>query len=76
MRMDRHCFPWWNGSFDKKEMLRHAVEIVQQSDGMERTKELAQVHAELAMEAALDLGDSVHRDALVHLAYKVVDRTR
>jgi hypothetical protein len=43
---------------------------------MERTKELAQVHAELAMDAALQLGDSVHRDALVHLAYKVVDRTR
>ena len=53
-----------------------ALELVETSDGMTRTKELAQVHAELAMEAALELGDSVHRDALVHLAYKVVDRTR
>jgi len=53
-----------------------ALEIVQESDGMVRTKELAQVHAELAMESALELEESFHRDALVHLAYKVVDRTR
>ena len=56
--------------------VEQTCEIVKQSNGMERTKELAQVHAELAMDAALQLGDSVHRDALVHLAYKVVDRTR
>jgi geranylgeranyl pyrophosphate synthase len=56
--------------------VENTLEIVNKSNGMERTKELAQVHAELAMEAALELGDSVHRDALVHLAYKVVDRTR
>ena len=56
--------------------VEHAVELVEKSDGMARTKELAQVHAELAMEAVLSLGNSVHRDALVHLAYKVVDRTR
>jgi solanesyl diphosphate synthase len=56
--------------------VEQTCKIVKQSNGMERTKELAQVHAELAMDAALQLGDSVHRDALVHLAYKVVDRTR
>jgi geranylgeranyl pyrophosphate synthase len=56
--------------------VEQAVELVARSNGMARTKELAQVHAELAMDAVLTLGDSVHRDALVHLAYKVVDRTR
>jgi geranylgeranyl pyrophosphate synthase len=56
--------------------VEQAVELVYQSNGMARTKELAQVHAELAMDAVLALGDSKHRDALVHLAYKVVDRTR
>jgi solanesyl diphosphate synthase len=56
--------------------VEQAVELVYQSNGMARTKELAQVHAELAMDAVLALGDSMHRDALVHLAYKVVDRTR
>jgi len=56
--------------------VEQTCEMVKQSNGMERTKELAQVHAELAMDAALQLGDSIHRDALVHLAYKVVDRTR
>lgn len=53
-----------------------AVEIVFASNGIEKTKELAQVHAELAMDAVLQLNGSVYRDALVHLAYKVVDRTR
>ena len=56
--------------------VERTCDIVNQSNGMARTKELAQVHAELAMDAALQFGDSVHRDALVHLAYKVVDRTR
>lgn len=54
-----------------------AVEMVFRSQGIARTKELAQVHAELAMEALMeDFSSGVYRDALVHLAYKVVDRTR
>jgi geranylgeranyl pyrophosphate synthase len=56
--------------------VERTVELVLASDGMERTKELAQVHAELAVDAVLKLQASEHRDALVRLAYKVVDRTR
>jgi len=52
-----------------------AVELVFASDGIQKTKQLAQVHAELAIEAVLELEPSAHRDALVHLAHKVVDRT-
>ena len=52
-----------------------ARQLVFDSDGIERTKQLARVHAELAMEAVLELDDGVHRDALLNLAYKVVRRT-
>jgi len=51
-----------------------AYQLVIRTDGIERTKRLARVHVELAIEAVLDLEASAHRDALVHLAYKIVDR--
>ncbi len=53
-----------------------AVEFVRKSDGIERTKDLAQVHVEIAIRAISELGPSVYRDSLIHLAHKVVDRTR
>lgn len=53
-----------------------AVDLVFATSGMERTKELARVHAEYAMDALLALHPSENRDALVHLAYKVVARTK
>jgi solanesyl diphosphate synthase len=54
-----------------------AVALVERSDGMERTKRLAHVHAELAIDALVgSIKDSPYRDSLVHLAYKVVDRTK
>jgi len=52
-----------------------ALEYVRESNGIERTKTLALVHAELAVEAILKLQPSVYRDSLVRLVYKVVDRT-
>jgi len=54
-----------------------AVEILRKSDGIQRTKDLAQVHVELAIESIMkSVGPSDYRDSLVHLARKVVDRTR
>ena len=53
-----------------------AVEYVRKSDGIERTKDLAQVHVEIAIAAISELGPSAYRDSLIHLAHKVVDRTR
>uniref|UniRef100_A0A7S4N1Y9 Uncharacterized protein n=1 Tax=Odontella aurita TaxID=265563 RepID=A0A7S4N1Y9_9STRA len=61
-----------------------AVEVLRKSDGIERTKELARVHADLAIDALMELGregddskgSNAYRDSLVHLAYKVVDRVR
>lgn len=53
-----------------------AVEYVRKSDGIERTKDLAQVHVEIAIGAISQLDPSEYRDSLIHLAHKVVDRTR
>jgi geranylgeranyl pyrophosphate synthase len=55
--------------------VERARQLVFKSNGVERTKDLARVHAELSMEAALVLDHSPHRDALINLAYKVVLRT-
>ena len=54
-----------------------ALQCIQEADGVRRTKELAAVHAEMAMEAVVGaLESSPYRDSLVHLASRVVDRSR
>jgi geranylgeranyl pyrophosphate synthase len=52
-----------------------ALRLVQQSDGLKRCKDLAQVHVERAIEAIQVLEPSPARDSLVALACKVVNRT-
>jgi geranylgeranyl pyrophosphate synthase len=73
-------FPQLEAMMDRKFKhdgdVEQAREWVFQSQGIERTKELARVHAERAMGAVLPWADSVHRDALINLAYKVVQRTK
>jgi len=56
--------------------VERARQLVFQSDGLEQTKHLARLHAEIAMESLLELDDSVYRDSLINLAYKVVSRTK
>ncbi len=51
-----------------------AVAFVKQSKGLERSRDLAQVHAEKAIDAIQVLDPSPARDALVALACKVVIR--
>jgi geranylgeranyl pyrophosphate synthase len=67
--------PMIRRKFNEEGDVERARELVFQSEGIERTKNLARIHAEVAMEAALLFGDGVHRDALINLAYKVVWRT-
>lgn len=62
--------------FSNEGDVERAQELVFKSDGLEQTKHLARLHAELAMEALLVLNGSVYRDALINLAYKVVSRTK
>ena len=56
--------------------VNRAVELVRQSDGIQRTKDLAHVYVELAIDAVMELEPSPYRDSLIHLAYKVIDRVR
>lgn len=56
--------------------VERTLQLVRKSDGIQRTKDLAQVHVELAIESISELGPSAYRDSLIHLAHKVVDRTR
>jgi geranylgeranyl pyrophosphate synthase len=53
-----------------------ALRCIGETDGVERTKKLAAIHAEKAMDAAMALEPSPYRDSLVHLACRVVDRSR
>jgi len=54
-----------------------ALSCIQQAEGVQRTKELAAIHSELAIDAVVKaLEPSPYRDALVHLACRVVDRSR
>ena len=56
--------------------VRRAQQLVFKSDGLEQTKHLARLHAEIAMDALLELDDSPYRDSLINLANKVVSRTK
>lgn len=70
-------FPMMERKFRNDGDVDRAVGLVRETDGIQRTKNLAQVHVELAIESILTaLSPSVYRDALVHLAHRVVDRTR
>jgi len=55
--------------------VERAVDMVRQSNGIQRTKDLAQVHADLAIDAILELEESKFRDSLIHLAHIVVERS-
>jgi solanesyl diphosphate synthase len=68
--------PLIDGKFKNEGDVDVAVEYVRKSNGIERTKDLAQVHVEIAIAAISEIGPSAYRDSLIHLAHKVVDRTR
>ncbi|KAL3800091.1 hypothetical protein ACHAW5_001716 [Stephanodiscus triporus] len=53
-----------------------ALRCIDETDGVNRTKKLAAIHAEKAMDAVMALEPSPYRDSLVHLACRVVDRSR
>jgi len=62
--------------FSEEGDVDRALDMVRRSDGIARTNMLARVHAEAAMSAAMEFGDSVYRDALINLAYLAVDRKK
>ena len=60
--------------------IERVCEMVDNGNGIELTKNLARVHTELAIDAVMEMpiaeGFENYRDALVHLANNVVNRTR
>lgn len=64
-----------NRKFEYPGDVDEALHLVMQSQGLRKCKQLAQVHAEKAIEAISILGPSPARDSLVSLACKVVTRT-
>ncbi|KAJ1421278.1 isoprenoid synthase domain-containing protein [Ochromonadaceae sp. CCMP2298] len=61
--------------FENEGDVDEALRLVQRSNGLQRCRDLAQVHVEKAIEAIHVLEPSPARDALVALACKVVNRT-
>jgi len=51
-----------------------AIDFVHNSDGIQKTQNLAQVHAEIAVDAIMQLDESNYRDALITLAFHIVKR--
>jgi geranylgeranyl pyrophosphate synthase len=60
--------------FDSPGDIDEALTLVSRSQGLARCRDLAQVHAELAIEAIKSLEPSVARESLIALACKVVNR--
>jgi geranylgeranyl pyrophosphate synthase len=69
-------YPLMDRKFREDGDVERAVELVFASKGLERTKDLARAHAEVAMDSILALKASDHRDSLVLLANTVVARTK
>ena len=68
--------PLIDRKFREEGDVENALDLINRTDGIERTKELARCHAEHAMNAILPFTPSTYRDALVQLAHKVVARTK
>jgi hexaprenyl-diphosphate synthase len=61
--------------FEKEGDIENAFQIVHKSQGLKLCKQLAQVHAEKAIEAIKVLKPSAARDALISLACRVITRS-
>merc|ERR1719223_2041464 len=68
--------PLMDRKFREEGDVETTVNFLRESNGIERTKQLAQVHAALAIDAVMELKESPYRDSLVHLAHRVVERSR
>lgn len=64
-----------NRKFESPGDIDEALILVQQSNGLQRCKLLAQAHAEKALEAINILPPSIAKDCLIALACKVVTRS-
>lgn len=73
----RELVPAMARKFKEEGDVELALRCIEEEDGVGRTRKLAAVHAEKAMDAVVAaLEPSPYRDSLVHLACRVVDRSR
>ena len=63
-----------NRKFEEPGDVEEALTLVNQSSGLSRAKGLAIAQADLALDAIMQLQPSPARDALAHLAFKIVSR--
>ena len=56
--------------------VQHVLDMVRQSEGIPKAKQLAQYHSHRAVQAAERLPSSPARDALIELAQAVVHRSK
>jgi len=74
---EEELIPAMARKFKKTGDIELALRCIHEADGVNRTKELAAVHAGIAMGAVMEAFEpSPYRDSLVHLACRVVDRSR
>ena len=62
--------------FKEQGNIESALRCIHETGGVNRMKKLAAIHAEKAMETVIAMEPSPYRDALVHLACRVVDRSQ
>ena len=73
----RELIPAMARKFKEQGDINLALRCINEADGVNRTKKLAAIHAEKAMDAVVNaLEPSPYRDSLIHLARRVVDRSR
>ena len=61
--------------FEEPGDVQLACELVLASSGLQRTKELAEFHAQAAVDACCSLPDSPQRDGLIQLCHLVLSRS-
>jgi len=62
--------------FENPGDVEEALRMIEQSEGVDKSMELAVEQAMLAVEVAMNFEPSPYRDALVSLAFKVVNRDK
>jgi len=67
--------PLMDRKFSQSADVDLALEYVRKTDCIQQTKDLAWIHADLAIQAIEQVPQSPYRDSLIHLAYKVIQRT-
>lgn len=73
----KELIPAMARKFKEQGDINLALRCINEANGVERTKQLAAIHAEKAITAVVTtLEPSPYRDSLVHLACRVVDRTK